>query len=105
MHFARRVPDFQFRAESESWRRCPTWGGDASLATPDMFLSRRAAAPGGDGRARPEDVVAGGELVFPVRRFAPDCLEAWKQVVEHGYEGYVAKDERSVYEAGGRGGS
>jgi ATP-dependent DNA ligase len=38
--------------------------------------------------------------VFPVRRLAPDGLEAWKQVVERGYEGYVAKDEASVYEAG-----
>jgi ATP-dependent DNA ligase len=38
--------------------------------------------------------------VFPVRRLAPDGLEAWKQVVERGYEGYVAKDERSAYEGG-----
>jgi hypothetical protein len=35
-----------------------------------------------------------------VRRLAPDGLEAWKQVVERGYEGYVAKDERSMYEGG-----
>jgi hypothetical protein len=54
-----------------------------------------------DRRARlVEDVVAGSELVFPVGRLAPDGLEAWKQVVERGYEGYVAKDERSVYEGG-----
>ena len=33
-------------------------------------------------RARLEDVVAGSELVFPVRRLAADGLEAWKQVVE-----------------------
>ena len=25
---------------------------------------------------------------------------AWKQVVERGYEGYVAKHEASVYESG-----
>jgi ATP-dependent DNA ligase len=36
-----------------------------------------------DRRARLEDVVAGCELVFPVRRLASDGLEAWKQVVEH----------------------
>jgi bifunctional non-homologous end joining protein LigD len=53
-----------------------------------------------DRRARLEDVVAGSELVFPVRRLALDGLEAWKQVVERGYEGYVAQDEASVYEAG-----
>jgi hypothetical protein len=35
-----------------------------------------------------------------VRRLAPDGLEAWKQVVERGYEGYVAKDEASEYEGG-----
>jgi ATP-dependent DNA ligase len=51
-------------------------------------------------RARLEDVVAGSNLVFPVRRLAPDGLEAWAQVVERGYEGYVAKDEASVYEGG-----
>jgi ATP-dependent DNA ligase len=33
-------------------------------------------------------------------RLAADGLEAWKQVVERGYEGYVAKDEASVYEGG-----
>jgi ATP-dependent DNA ligase len=35
-----------------------------------------------------------------VRRLAPNGLEAWKQVVEHGYGGYVAKDEASAYESG-----
>jgi ATP-dependent DNA ligase len=44
-----------------------------------------------DRRAHLEDVVAGSELVFPVRRLAPDGLEAWKQVVERAYEGCVAK--------------
>jgi hypothetical protein len=40
------------------------------------------------------------KLVFPVRRLAPDGREARKQLVERGYEGYVAKDEGSAYEAG-----
>jgi ATP-dependent DNA ligase len=35
-----------------------------------------------------------------VRRLAQDGLEAWAQVVERGYEGLVAKDETSAYEAG-----
>jgi hypothetical protein len=30
----------------------------------------------------------------------PDALAAWKQVVEPGYEGYVAKDDASAYEGG-----
>jgi ATP-dependent DNA ligase len=50
------------------------------------------ARPLRDRRARLENVVAGSELVFPVRRLAPDGLEAWTQVTERGYEGYVAKD-------------
>ena len=72
-----------------------------AVATPPLFLAfdvlyhdRRAepARPLRDRRARLEDVVAGSELVFPVRQLAPDGLEAWKQVVERGYEGYVAKE-------------
>src|SRR5499425_1039390 len=51
-------------------------------------------------RVRLEAVVAGSELVFPVRRLAPDGLAAWQQVIERGYEGYVAKDEASSYEPG-----
>jgi hypothetical protein len=35
------------------------------------------ARPLRDRRARLEDVVAGSELVFPVRRLAPDSLDAW----------------------------
>ena len=38
--------------------------------------------------------------MFPVRRLAPDGLEAWTQVIGRGYEGYVAKDEASAYEGG-----
>jgi bifunctional non-homologous end joining protein LigD len=51
-------------------------------------------------RVRLEDAVAGSELVFAVRRLAPDGMQVWKQVIERGYEGYVAKDETSVYEGG-----
>jgi hypothetical protein len=38
--------------------------------------------------------------VFPVWRLTADGLEAWGQVIERGYEGYVAKDEASPYEGG-----
>jgi len=68
-----------------------------------LYCDRRdiTARPLRDRRARLEDVVAGSELVFPVRRLAPDGLEAWKQGGRaRGYEGYLAKDERSVYEGG-----
>jgi bifunctional non-homologous end joining protein LigD len=59
-----------------------------------------SARPLRDRRARLEDVVAGSNLVFPVRRLAPDGLEAWAQVIERGYEGLVAKDDGSSYEGG-----
>ena len=54
-----------------------------------------------DRRALLEDAVAGSELIFPVRRLAANGIEAWQQVLERGYEGYVAKDEASKY-VGGR---
>jgi hypothetical protein len=65
-----------------------------------LFQDRRdlTGRPLRDRRARLEEVVAASELVFPVRRLGPDGLEAWKQVVERGYKGYTAKDERSAYE-------
>jgi bifunctional non-homologous end joining protein LigD len=53
-----------------------------------------------DRRARLEDLVAGSDLVFPVRRLTSHGLGAWQQVVERGYEGYVAKDEASSYAGG-----
>ena len=42
----------------------------------------------------------GSELILAVRRLTLDGLEAWAQVIERGYEGYVAKDEASVYAGG-----
>ena len=40
-------------------------------------------------------------VLLPVRRLSDDGLKAWQQVVEHGYEGLVAKDPASSY-IGGR---
>jgi hypothetical protein len=33
-------------------------------------------------------------VIFPVRRLAPDGLEAWEQVIERRYEGHLAKRTR-----------
>jgi len=63
----------------------------------------RTARPLAHRRVRLKDVIAGSDLVFAVRRLAANGVEAWKQVVERGYEGYVAKDEASVDEGGRRG--
>jgi bifunctional non-homologous end joining protein LigD len=58
------------------------------------------ARPLRDRRERLEEVVVGGSLMFPVRRLVSDGLRAWAQVVDRGYEGYVAKDEASPYVGG-----
>jgi bifunctional non-homologous end joining protein LigD len=51
-------------------------------------------------RALLEEHVTGGDLVLPVRRLAPNGLEAWAMVLERGYEGWVGKDEGSPYRGG-----
>ena len=40
-------------------------------------------------------------VLLPVRRLSDDGRKAWREVVEHGYEGLVAKDPASPY-LGGR---
>jgi bifunctional non-homologous end joining protein LigD len=52
-----------------------------------------------DRRARLQEVVAGSEFVLPVTT-ARNGFEAWSEVVARDYEGYVAEDESSLYEAG-----
>jgi hypothetical protein len=37
---------------------------------------------------------------MPVRRLARNGFEAWSEVIARDYEGLVAKDETSPYEAG-----
>jgi bifunctional non-homologous end joining protein LigD len=97
--------DEQLRSRFD-WLREPD---RAAVASPPVYMAFDLLyRDGRDLRARPlaqrrvrlEGVGAGSELVFPVRRLAPDGLLAWKQVVERGYEGYVAKDDTSAYEAG-----
>ena len=39
-------------------------------------------------------------LILPVRRLSDDGIKAWQQVMEHGYEGLVAKDPASPYRGG-----
>jgi bifunctional non-homologous end joining protein LigD len=99
------VYDEQLRSRFE-WLREPD---PTAVATPPLFMVFDVLYHGGrdvtarplrDRRVRLEDIVAGNELVFPVRRLAADRLAAWKQVAERGYDGYVAKDEASAYEGG-----
>jgi len=80
------------------------------VATPPLFMVFDCLyARGKDLRDRPlyvrrnviEGVLDGRDLVLPVRRLADDGLKAWQQVLEHGWEGLVAKDPQAPY-AGGR---
>jgi bifunctional non-homologous end joining protein LigD len=99
------IYDEQLRSRFD-WLRAPD---PAAVASPPVFMAfdllyrdgrDLTARPLRDRRARLEDVVAGSGLIFPVRRLAPDGLEAWAQVVERGYEDLVAKDGASPYQPG-----
>jgi bifunctional non-homologous end joining protein LigD len=56
--------------------------------------------PRRDRRARLENAIAGSEFLLPVRRLARNGFEAWSEVIARDFEGLVAKDEGSLYEAG-----
>ena len=80
-----------------------------AVATPPLLMvfdllhrdgRELAGRPLRERRARLETVIAGGDLVLPVRRLAKNGFEAWSEVIAHDYEGLVAKDEASLYEAG-----
>jgi bifunctional non-homologous end joining protein LigD len=81
-----------------------------AIATPPMFMvfdllhrdgRELTGRPLRERRARLEDAVADdNDLVLPVRRLARNGFEAWSEVIAHDFEGLVAKDETSLYEAG-----
>jgi bifunctional non-homologous end joining protein LigD len=82
-----------------------------SVATPPMFMAFDCLQlDKGDLRSqtlrvrreRLEHVLDGAPAVLlPVRRLSDDGLKAWQEVLQHGYEGLVAKDPASSY-VGGR---
>jgi bifunctional non-homologous end joining protein LigD len=97
--------DQQLRSRFD-WLREPD---PDAVATPPMFMvfdvlhrngRELTGRPLRERRTRLEDLVGDSDLVLPVRRLGPDGLKAWSEVIERGYEGYVAKDEASLYEAG-----
>ena len=80
-----------------------------AVATPPMFMAfdvlhqdgrELTGRPLRDRRARLEGVIAGSDLVLPVRRLARNGFEAWAEVIAHDYEGQVTKEEASLYEPG-----
>jgi bifunctional non-homologous end joining protein LigD len=84
-------------------------GAPPEPATPPLFMVFDCLrVRGRDLRSRPlsvrrnvlEDLLDGQNLVLPVRRLADDGLKAWQEVLEHGYEGLVAKDPASPYVSG-----
>src|SRR5262245_52410842 len=97
--------DQKFRSRFD-WLREPD---PDAIATPPMFIAfdalyRNERELTGrllrERRARLEDVVAGADVVLPVRRLAWNGFEAWSEVIARDCEGYVAKDEKSLYEGG-----
>jgi bifunctional non-homologous end joining protein LigD len=99
------IYDEQLRSRFD-WLREPD--ADA-VATPPMFMAfdllhqdgrELTGRPLRDRRARLENVVVGSDLVLPVRRLARNGFEAWSEVIARDFEGLVAKDEASLYEAG-----
>jgi bifunctional non-homologous end joining protein LigD len=99
------VFDQHLRSRFE-WLRDPD--ADA-VATPPLLMVFDLLYRGGrdlsrkplrERRQRLEELVAGAQRIFPVRRLADNGLKAWEQVLEQGYEGMVAKDEASPYEGG-----
>jgi bifunctional non-homologous end joining protein LigD len=99
------IYDQQLRSRFE-WLREPD---PDAIATPAVFMvfdllhqegRELTGRPLRDRRARLENVVPGSEFVLPVRRLAKNGFETWSEVIAHDYEGLVAKDEASLYEAG-----
>lgn len=88
---------FRKRPEMSPPRRRSTWPSTASTSKAvTCGRSRSASAENNQRlswRERPQ-------LLFPTRRLAANGLEAWKQVIERGYEGLVAKDAASAYKGG-----
>jgi ATP-dependent DNA ligase len=99
------VFDQQLRSRFE-WLRDPD---PDAVATPPLLMAFDLISLSGRDqtqrslRARRqglEELVAGSELIFPLRRLAANGLEAWAQVLERGYEGCVGKDDASRYVGG-----
>ena len=99
------IYDQQLRSRFD-WLREPD---PDAVATPPMFIAfdvlyrngrELTGRPLRERRTRLEDVVADADLILPVRRLARNGLEAWSEVIARDCEGYVAKDETSLYEGG-----
>jgi bifunctional non-homologous end joining protein LigD len=100
------VYDEQLISRFEWLRQRPT----DSVATPPMFMAFDCLRlDEGDLRSqalrvrrqRLEYVLdRAPAMILPVRRLSDDGHKAWREVVEHGYEGLVAKDPESPYRGG-----
>jgi bifunctional non-homologous end joining protein LigD len=97
------VFDYQLRSRFE-WLRDPD---PEQVATPPLLMvfdllyragRDQTKRPPRERRARLEEIVAGAERIFP--RLTSNRLVAWGEVLQDGFEGYVAKDEASPYVGG-----
>src|SRR5262245_12770601 len=76
-------------------RRRFSW--PSTVSGPTATISARALRPRRD---QLDEVLDGQDVLLPARRLADDGLKAWRQVVERGDEGLVAKDPASPYRGG-----
>jgi bifunctional non-homologous end joining protein LigD len=99
------IYDAQLRSRFD-WLREPD---PEEVATPPLYMAfdllyregrDLSTKPLRERRRRLEDIVDGSSLIFPARRLSSNGLEAWAQVLDRGFEGYVAKDEASPYVGG-----
>lgn len=81
----------------------------AVLTTPPLYMAFDCLWLGGrDMRGEPlsrrrkllEESVEAASLILPIRRLPADGFEAWEVVKARGYEGLLAKDDGSRYQAG-----
>ena len=97
--------DRQFRSRFD-WLRDPD--PEAVVTPPLLMVFDLLYRAGRDQTKHPlrerrnqlEESVAGADRILPVRRLTSNGRVAWGEVLQAGFEGYVAKDEASPYVGG-----
>ncbi len=75
--------------------------GDTAAVYGDRLPAYREEGPAPEPPLRSAELLYKQDQVLPVRRLADDGFKAWQQVLEGGWEAYVAKGPQSSY-VGGR---
>jgi len=81
--------------QASSPRRRSSW---RLAASGEIGTSARSRS--GYRRVALEEAIEGARQILPARRLADNGIEAWAQVLTHGYEGLVGKDPEALYVGG-----